>query len=53
MSNPSEPDPALDKAKDAYEDELGTADDRPLAEPPPASPVPNPEEDELTGIAPA
>jgi|APEBP8051073178_1049388.scaffolds.fasta_scaffold110446_2 hypothetical protein len=52
MTERSETDPALDRAKKAYEDavEPDASEGTPAAKPSP--PVPNPDEDELTGIAP-
>lgn len=45
--------PALDKAKDAYQEDLGIAEgSTPEGAAEPAPPVPNPAEDEDTGIAP-
>jgi hypothetical protein len=45
-------DPKLERAKDAYEHELGPAADADAGPPLPAAPVPNPVEDEEAGIAP-
>ena len=45
-------DPGLERAKDAYDNELGTSEDTPVAPPLPPQPVPNPVEDKEMGIAP-
>ncbi len=45
-------DPKIERAEDAYEDELGSADATQTAPALPPTPVPNPVEDEETGVAP-
>lgn len=52
MTEQPKNDPALEKAKEAHEEASDPAAGEDLQTAEPSPPVPNPDEDELTGIAP-